>query len=346
MFGESGIGFLKWRRGPSMRLIGYPWRNVKSCSGHSPPLSQTWQSSGWLTSSNSRISARACTAVAVWVFTTMPSATGHDLAGVALVPQGVVLVLAVEVAERGIDDPARRVAKATEAAAVLQRVRDPAEVVELDLRPVVGEDDLVHAGLLHVAADRQQARAGRLLGPELGVLGAAHVDDRRHGGQRLHVVEQRRPAPRALDGGEGGTRARLRALALERLEQRRLLAADLRAVAAVDADVERVLLAHRLRPEIALVARLADRLHQHPVRLVVLAADVDPCLVGADRVGRDHDALEHHVRRVLEDVAVLRRARLRLVRVDDDVLRLRRVALDEAPLHAGRESSPSSPAKA
>src|SRR6266567_1443484 len=76
MFGESGIGFLKWRRGPSMRLIGYPWRNVKSCSGHSPPLSQTGQSSGWLTSSNSRMSARACTAIGLKVLTTMPSATG------------------------------------------------------------------------------------------------------------------------------------------------------------------------------------------------------------------------------------------------------------------------------
>ena len=66
-----------------MRLIGYPWRNVKSCSGHSPPLSQTGQSSGWLTSSNSRISARACTAIELCVLTTMPSATGvvHAVCG-------------------------------------------------------------------------------------------------------------------------------------------------------------------------------------------------------------------------------------------------------------------------
>src|SRR6266849_1627701 len=83
MFSDSGIGFLKCSLGPSMRLVGYPWRNVKSCSGHSPPLSQTGQSSGWLTSSNSRMSARACTAMAVCVRTTMPSITGvvHAVCG-------------------------------------------------------------------------------------------------------------------------------------------------------------------------------------------------------------------------------------------------------------------------
>src|SRR5260221_243277 len=129
----------------------------------------------------------------------LTSGIRHHLADVALVPERVVLVLAGEVPERGVDDPARRVAKAAQAAAEL---------------------DLVDAWLLPVAAYGQQASAGRLLGPELGVLGGAHVDDRRHCGERLNVVEQRRPAPGPLDGGEGGTRARLRALALERLEQR------------------------------------------------------------------------------------------------------------------------------
>src|SRR5690242_14471231 len=70
------------------------------------------------------------------------SGMGHHL---ALVPQRVVFVLAVEVAERGVDDPACRVAEAAQAAPVLQRVRDPAEVVELDLRTLVGQDALVHA---------------------------------------------------------------------------------------------------------------------------------------------------------------------------------------------------------
>ena len=48
------------------------------CSGHSPPLSQTGQSSGWLISRNSMIPccALSATSLVTWVLTTMPSATG------------------------------------------------------------------------------------------------------------------------------------------------------------------------------------------------------------------------------------------------------------------------------
>ena len=47
------------------------------CSGHSPPLSQIGQSSGWLISSSSitPCCALSATAEVCWVFTTMPSAT-------------------------------------------------------------------------------------------------------------------------------------------------------------------------------------------------------------------------------------------------------------------------------
>ena len=48
------------------------------CRGHSPPLSQTGQSSGWLISRNSMIPccALSATGLVAWVLTTMPSATG------------------------------------------------------------------------------------------------------------------------------------------------------------------------------------------------------------------------------------------------------------------------------
>ena len=48
-----GIGFSKWRFSSRYRLSPGPWLNAWSCSGHSPPLSQTGQSSGWLASSSS-----------------------------------------------------------------------------------------------------------------------------------------------------------------------------------------------------------------------------------------------------------------------------------------------------
>ena len=73
--GEIGSGFSYVRFGSVMRELPGPYLNVRSCSGHSPPLSQTGQSSGWLRSMNSRTASCAsfaCSEVPA-VFTTMPS---------------------------------------------------------------------------------------------------------------------------------------------------------------------------------------------------------------------------------------------------------------------------------
>jgi hypothetical protein len=73
--GESGIGFSSVRFGKVIRLEPGPQRNVRSWSGHSPPLSQTGQSSGWLTRMNSSVAFWPCAALAevCAVFTTIPS---------------------------------------------------------------------------------------------------------------------------------------------------------------------------------------------------------------------------------------------------------------------------------
>src|SRR6266446_3957764 len=79
-----------------------------------------------------------------------------DLANVALVPEGVVLVLLAEVAQGGVDHPPTRVAEAAQAAAVLQPIGDPLQGVEVELRPLVGKDALVgsHSPVLADAARR------------------------------------------------------------------------------------------------------------------------------------------------------------------------------------------------
>ncbi len=73
--GEIGIGFSNVRFGNSMRVAPGPQRNVRSWSGHSPPLSQTGQSSGWLTRMNSSVAfcASAASDELCAVETTMPS---------------------------------------------------------------------------------------------------------------------------------------------------------------------------------------------------------------------------------------------------------------------------------
>src|SRR5207245_7879206 len=108
-----------------------------------------------------------------------------------------------------------------------------------------------------------------------------------------------------------GAGPRLTPAAFQAIDKRSLLAADVRAVAAVEPDVERIILAERLGADVALGPRLLDCLGEHPVGTVIFASYVDPGLVGTDCVGRDQDPFDDHVRRVLEDVAVLRSARFR-----------------------------------
>ena len=72
------IGLGKVRLTPSKRVSPRPLDMAWFCRGHSPPLSQTGQSSGWLMSRNSMIPccALSATLLVTWVLTTMPSATG------------------------------------------------------------------------------------------------------------------------------------------------------------------------------------------------------------------------------------------------------------------------------
>src|SRR5690606_12756255 len=67
---------------------------------------------------------------------------------------------------------------------------------------------------------------------------------------------------------------------------------------------------------------------------------------GAGGIAGDGHALDHRVRVVAQDVAVLAGARLGLVRVAQDVLLARRIARHEAPLQAGREAGAATAAQA
>ncbi len=65
--GEIGIGLSNVRLGKCIRVEPGPKRKVRSWSGHSPPLSQSGQSSGWFRRMNSRIAcwpSAACALVA------------------------------------------------------------------------------------------------------------------------------------------------------------------------------------------------------------------------------------------------------------------------------------------
>ena len=174
---------------------------------------------------------------------------------------------------------------------------------------------LVVAAVDDVPGEREDARAGRALDAELGVLGAADLHHRGRGGDRLDVVDGGRRGVEAGDRRERGLRPRLAAPALERLEQRGLLAADVGAGASVDDDRD---VAEEL-PGPHLLERGDEDLELG----LVLAADVDEHVLRLDRVGGDERALEEPERHPEHDLAVLERAGLGLVGVDHEVVRLR-----------------------
>src|SRR6185312_4737969 len=206
---------------------------------------------------------------------------------------------------------------------------------------------LVDAGLVEVARHAEDARAARLGRAELGEPLPALLDDVRDVGDGLDVVDDGRLAPDALDRGERRLQARPAALALERVEERRLLAADVRAGAAVDGEVELPAGPARVvegLTEVAGGVGFVDGALEHLVLADHLAANVDVRVLAAERVRRDEDAFDERVRIPVEELAVLAGAGLGLVGVDDEVGGLG-VLRDEAPLEARREAGAAAAAE-
>ena len=174
----------------------------------------------------------------------------------------------------------------------------------------------------------------------------AVAHDAGHRRDRLDVVDHRRRGVQAGDGGERRAQPRLAATALERVEQRGLLAADVGAGARVHGDVEVVAGAVDVLAEVAGEVGLLDGALQPAYDVQHLAADVDERVVGADRVAGDDHALDQRVRRGHHQRDVLAGARLGLVGVDHQVVRLAVALRDEAPLHAGREARAAAAAQA
>src|SRR5207244_12288145 len=104
---------------------------------------------------------------------------------------------------------------------------------------------------------------------------------------------------------KGRLKPRVGALAPERLDEARLLAADVGARAAVYPHLEVEAGAEDVPPEETLRARLGDRLLQHAPAARELAPEVDVAGVAADRVRGDDDPIEERGGAVLDDLGVL-----------------------------------------
>ncbi len=84
----------------------------------------------------------------------------------------------------------------------------------------------------------------------------------------------------------------------------------------------------------ALGVGVVDGLLHDLEQVAILAAQVDKAHLGADGQAGDDHTLDHRVGIVLEDQPVFAGARLALISVDQDVLRLGRLLGNEGPLHA------------
>src|SRR5262249_39250295 len=158
---------------------------------------------------------------------------------------------------------------------------------------------LITARAVDVAADAVELRpitAGvtRVLrvgghAHRLEPVGAA-VDDVRDAGDRLDVVDDRRLAEGPLDGREGRHDSRAGAVALQALDEPRLLAADVGPGAAVHVHVEVEVLAEDVAAEEVVGIQLVDGLLHHAEGAAVLVADVDVGSGGPGGVAGEDDA--------------------------------------------------------
>src|ERR1700722_3154321 len=170
-----------------------------------------------------------------------------------------------------------------------------------DRRP---EEHLVVPWAVDVTAGAEHASPGTLLGSERLEPLAAARDDVRHVAERLNVVDDSRLTVETLDCGKRRLEPRLTAEPFERLDERRLLAADVCAGTAVHDDVAVEAAAEDVLADVARRPRLLDRALEEQALIVVLAADVDEGRVHLERIRRDQQALDELGRALVDEVGV------------------------------------------
>ena len=187
----------------------------------------------------------------------------------------------------------------------------------------------MHARLVDPARHREAAQAVAVVATVAGEPVRASAVDLGYPVDGLDVVHQGRSIEQAALGDEGRSMAGLARLALEGLDQRRLLAADVGTGTPAQHDAAGRRQAGGLE--------FGDGLAQHLVQARVFVPQVDVAGAGLDHLGTDQHALQELVGRALQVVTILDRARLALVGVDHHVSR-RRLGAHEGPLAEGREA--------
>src|SRR5581483_11816232 len=155
------------------------------------------------------------------------------------------------------------------------------------------------------------------------------------------VVDQRGATEQPGLDREGRLVAGFAPVALDGVEDGRLLAADVGAGPAADLDVEGEAEAHHVRSQEAPLPGGVDGRAQGAERPGVLAPQVEVAVFGAGGVAGDGHGLDHGVGVALHQHPVLERAGLRLVGVADQLVGPDRLAGHRRPLPPGWERRPT-----
>ena len=195
------------------------------------------------------------------------------------------------------------------------------------------------AGVVHRAHQGKDLGALAVFRALAGVPLGPHVDDFRHVGPGLDVVDDGREAKKAGLGGVGRPGVGLADEALDGGHQRRLLAAHKGPGPLADLEVEVELGAQDVVPQETEFPGLVDGEFQALHRQGVFVAHVDVALAGADGIGPDDHALDDGVGVALHDRPVHEGPGVALVAVADDELYHALGFPAQAPLAAGGETA-------
>ena len=171
------------------------------------------------------------------------------------------------------------------------------------------------------------------------------ADDPRHRRIGFGVVDVAGLTIQTVAGREWRLEARLAFLALHRFDQGRFFAADIATKTVVRVQIEAEIAAQNVFAQVARRARLLDGGLEAFVHLENFPVDVVVPLIRPHHVGGDQHAFNHGMGVILQDVAILERARLALVGVTNQVFLPRKLARHEAPLEPGGKTRTAAPAQ-
>ncbi len=228
-----------------------------------------------------------------------------------------------------------------------QAVAHAAGVIFQNLARGNAERQFPHARIFYAAGEAHHLGAGIFAFRQAFVPLDAVGEDRRHVRERFHIVDAGRLAPYARARREWRFGARVSATPFQRVDQRRLFAADVAARAGVHDQFEVKAGAENILAEETRFGRFCNGATQVDRRLDIFAAQEDIAAISLQGEGADQHALHQLVRHLLHQEAVFIGARLHLIGVAQQVTDVHGfIFRHQAPLQTRGEACAAAPFQA